>query len=128
MPVVTLTLANTGHNLLRDGISGADNPSPKYFAVGTGSSTPTASQAKLDTEVFRKAISSFTNGASVGEVLINCYLAATDAVGVSITEVAVFGGSSASSSANTGKMLGRALWSHTKTGLESVTLQLDAIT
>ncbi len=129
MPVVTLTIVNSGHGLLADGLTGADNPKAMYFALGTGSSTPIATQTKLDVEIFRKKVSSFSNGANVGERLINCFISDTDAVGVSITEVAVFGGNSATSLANSGKMIGRALWSHPgKTNLESITLQLDSTT
>lgn len=124
MPI-TLTLANTGNNWLRDVITGADSVGTIYFAIGTGNSTPTASQTKLDAEAFRKAVTSFTNGASVGELLANGYLAPTDTVGTVIAEVGLFAGNSATTSANSGKMIGRALYSHTKSSTESITLQLD---
>lgn len=126
MPSVTLTLTTVGHNLLRDALKGVDNAKILYFALGSGTSTPTASQTKLDTETFRKAISSYASGASTGEALINAYIAPTDAVGANIQEVAVFAGNSAKSTANSGIMVGRALWSHNpKLGTESITLQLD---
>ena len=129
MPVVTLTIVNSGHNLLADGLTGADNPKATYFALGTGTSTPTSTQTKLDNEIFRKKVSSFSSGVSVGERLINCFISDTDAVGVDIEEVAVFGGNSATSLANSGKMIGRAKWKHNPKGnLESITLQLDATT
>lgn len=126
MPTVTLTLTNVGHNLIRDALKGADNAKILYFALGSGTSTPAASQTKLDTELFRKAISSYANGASTGEALINCYVAPTDAVGANIQEVGVFAGNSAKSTANSGIMVGRALWAHNpKLNSESITLQLD---
>ena len=126
MPVVTLTVTNDGHNLLRNGLTGADSPKIKYFAVGTGTNAPTTSDHTLQSEVFRKAVTSFTNGTNTGETLINVYVAPNDAVNVNIQEVAVFGGNSATSAANSGVMLGRALWSHNpKTNMESVQLQLD---
>jgi hypothetical protein len=120
-----ITITNTGRNLVRDGEKGSVNPKLLYFAVGTSSTAPTANDTKLGTEVFRKAISSYANGGSVGEILASCYLAPSDAVGVAIAEVGIFGGSSASSTANSGVLLARGLYSHTKTNIESITLQLD---
>jgi len=129
MPVVTLTLTTVGHNLMRDTYTGIDNARPTYFALGSGTSAPSAGQTKLDAETFRKKVTSFTNGASTGEALINCYIAQNDAVNANIQEVAVFGGNTASAAANSGKMLGRALYAHNpKTNLESIQLQLDLTT
>lgn len=126
MSVVTLTMTNSGHNLERDGATGTDNPKPKYFALGTGTSTPSAGQTRLDSEQFRKAISSFSNGASVGQALINCNISPSDAVGLDIEEVAVYGGNSATLAANSGKMIGRARWTKSdKSNQESIVLQLD---
>lgn len=126
MPVVTLTLTDAGRNLRRDALKGTDSCKVLYWAVGSGTSTPTSAQTKLDNETFRKAISSTSNGVAVGEALINAYIAPSDAVGANIQEVGVFGGNSAKSTANSGVMLGRALWAHNpKTNLESITLQLD---
>src|SRR6266699_4277119 len=127
MPSVTLTVVNSGHNLLRDGLGGANNPKITYFALGTNNTAVVSTQTRLLNEVFRKKVTSVTNGASVGEVLINVYVAPGDTVGVDIEEIAVFGGNSATGTANSGVMFGRALWSHNpKTNLESVQLQLDA--
>lgn len=129
MPVVTLTLTNDGHNYLRDLLIGADSANTIYMAVGSGTSTPVATQHTLDSEVFRKIITSKTTGASTGEGLINCILLDSEAVGANIQEVGVFCGNTATSSSNTGKMLGRALWSHSpKTSVESIQLQLDYTT
>jgi hypothetical protein len=126
MAVVTLTLTTIGHNFLRDLLTGADSSQNMYFALGSGTSTPTAAQTQLDNEQFRKKTTSFTNGGSTGEALINCFVSDSDAVGNNIQEVAVFSGTSATSASNTGKMLGRALWSHNpKTSTESLQLQLD---
>lgn len=120
-----ITITTVGKNLVRDGEKGATNPKLLYFAIGTDNTAPAAGNTKLGNEVFRKAISSYVNGGSTGEILANCYLAPTDAVGVVIAEVGIFGGSSASSAANSGVLLARGLYSHTKTNIESVTLQLD---
>lgn len=126
MVVIPLTRTTVGDNLLRDGLTGADNPRITYFAIGSGTSTPTSAQTKLDNETFRKAVTSFTNGGSTGQALINCFLSDSDAVGLDVEEIAVFGGTSATTTANTGKMLGRAKWAHNpKTAIESIQLQLD---
>jgi hypothetical protein len=126
MPVVTLTLTDSGRNLRRDALKGTDSCKVLYFALGSGTTAPTTSDTKLQNETFRKAISSFSNGAAVGEALINAYIAPTDAVGANIQEVGAFAGNSAKSTANSGIMIGRALFAHNpKTNLESLTLQLD---
>src|SRR2546423_10277864 len=129
MPVITLTITDSGHNLLADGMTGADNPKITYFELSTGTSTPTSAQTKLDNAVFRKKVDSFSSGAGVGERIINCYVSQSDAVGVNIEEVAAYGGNSATSAINSGKMLGRARWTKSNKGnLESITLQLDSVT
>ena len=124
MPTITLQKTDVGRNLFRDGAKGANNPLIKFFAIGTGNSSPTTANTRLDTEVFRKAITTYTNG-TTGEVLVDVYVAPTDAVGVVIAEVGIFGGSSASSTANSGVLLARGLYSHTKTNTESILLRLD---
>src|SRR5258708_6888219 len=66
MPAITYTLTNAGHNLFRDASKGAANPKISYVALGTGSTAPTTGDTKLQAEVYRKAISSYTNGANPG--------------------------------------------------------------
>jgi hypothetical protein len=128
MPVVALTLTDSGRNLRRDALKGTDSCKVLYWAIGSGSTAPTTSDTKLQSETLRKAVSSVSNGASVGECLISAYLSPSDAVGANIQEVGVFAGNSAKSTANSGVMLGRALWAHNpKTNLESITLQLDLV-
>jgi hypothetical protein len=122
---VNMQITNVGLNLLRDGKSGANNPKITYFALGTGSSTPGASNTALDTEVFRKAVTTFTNG-STGEILIALYLSPTDAVGINIAEVGLFGGSAASLTPGTGVLYARGLYSHpSKANTESIQFTLD---
>jgi hypothetical protein len=125
--VVTATVLVTtvGHNLLRDGLSGANNPKISYVALGTSSTAPSVNDTRLGAEVYRKKVASYTPGAT-GELFINGYLAPGDAVGVSIAEIGFFGGSSATSSANSGVLLARGLYSHaSKSGVESIQAQLD---
>lgn len=126
LPTVSMTMTNNGHNLLRDGTKGVNNPAITYVAFGSGTSTPTATQTKLDSELFRKAVTSVANGASVGESLINFYVGPSDATGDDFEELAFFGGSSATSAKDTGVMLARGLWTHNpKSGTESITVALD---
>ncbi len=107
-------------------MKGANTSVIKYVALGTSNTAPTAGDHTLGAETFRKAVTSFTNGASNGEVLINMYLAPGDAVGNNIQEVGFFGGGAATSSANTGVLLAHGLYAHNpKTAVESIQFQLD---
>ncbi len=121
MSAITITTA--GRNLLRDGESGAQNPKITYVALGTDSTAPAVGQTALFAEVFRKAVTSYTNGAN-GEILINMYLAPSDLVGISVQEVAFFGGN-ATKTANSGTMLARGLYAHTHVNTESIQFQID---
>jgi hypothetical protein len=120
-------MTTLGHNLLRDGQSGANNALIKYIAFGTGSAAPTIGDTKLVAETFRKAITSFSNGASTGELLSNMYLSPADAVSYSISEVGIFGGSSASSALNSGVLIARGLFTHTHVATESIIFTYDSI-
>lgn len=123
--MAAITITNAGLNLLRDAISGANNSKFLYFAVGSSTTAPAVSDTQLGNETFRKAVSSYTNGGT-GEVLVSAYLGPTDAVGLDIEEVGVFGGNAASSALNSGVLIAHGLFSHNpKTGLESIILQLD---
>jgi len=118
-----ITITTAGRNLLRDGESGAQNPKITYVALGTDSTAPDVGQTALIAEVFRKAVTSYTNGGT-GEILINMYLSPSDLVGISVQEVGFFAGN-ATKTANSGTLLARGLYAHTKTGVESIQFQLD---
>lgn len=119
-----ITITNVGHNLIRDGLGGLNNALIKYVAFGTSSTSPTVNDTKLGAEVFRKAVTTYTPGAT-GEILISMYLSPGESVGTAIAEVGFFGGNAASSSANTGVLLARGLYSHTHTNVESIQFTLD---
>jgi hypothetical protein len=119
-----ITVTTVGKNLLRDARKGTNSAKVTYVALGTSNTSPTAGDTKLGAEVFRKAISSYASGGT-GESLANGYIAPTEAVGISINEVGFFGGSSATSVANSGILIARGLYAHTKLGTESITLQFD---
>lgn len=120
-----IVITSAGLNLLRDSLNGAATPKITYVALGTSNALPQTSDTLLGNEVFRKKVTSYTNGANPGETLINMYLAPGDAVGTNIQEVGFFGGSSASSLPNSGVLLAHGLYSHTKQGVESIQFQLD---
>lgn len=122
-----ITVTNAGLNLIRDGLSGANNEKITYVALGTSSTAPAATDTRLGNETFRKRVTSYTNGASNGEVIINLYLAPGDAVGTGIQEIGFFGGNGASGTVNSGVLLARGLYSHSKTNLESIQIQLDFV-
>lgn len=126
--MAAITITDDGRNLRRDGLDGANNPKITYVALGTSNTAPTAGDHTLGNEVFRKAVTSFTNGAAAGEILINMYLGSGDALGVTIQEVGFFGGSTATSAANSGVLLARGLYNHTRpavAGSETIQFQLD---
>src|SRR5258708_5915196 len=151
----TLTKTTVGLNLLRDSNSGAANDTITYVSLGTGTTAPSAGDVKLVAEVFRKKVTSYANG-TTGEilvsmylapgdangfdieihayqyftrctVLVSMYLAPGDANGFDIEEVGFWGGN-ASSTPNSGVLIGRGLWSHNpKVSTESIQFQLDWI-
>lgn len=127
MPI-TMTTTNAYADLVRNAqLSGGPyDISPKYVALGTGSATPAATDTQLGTETFRKAVTSVVAGGAHGELLITLYLDPTDAV-TTITEVGVFAGVGATGTANSGTLMGRALYSHPHTNTESVQLVVDWI-
>lgn len=125
MPALTIT--NAGLNLARDVLNGVPGASLAitYVAIGTGTQGSPATATQLAAEAFRKAVASVSNGAAVGEGLINGYIAPTDSAGTVITEIGFFGGS-ATGAANSGTLIFYGLYSHTHTNTESVQLVADS--
>lgn len=125
MPTIAMTKTNEWLNVTADGYAGIDNPKITYVAIGSGTSTPSSSQTQLDTETFRKAVTSYSRGGT-GELFVNVFLGPSDAVGFDIEEVALFAGNAATTTPNSGRMVARGLWSHpSKSGSESITLSFD---
>jgi len=122
--MAAITITDAGRNLLRDSLKGATNPLIKYVAFGSSSTAPTTGDIKLGSEIYRKAITSYTNGAT-GEVFINLYLAPSDLAGTTVAEIGFFGGSGANVNPNTGVLLAHGLYSHTKVSTESIQFVLD---
>jgi hypothetical protein len=121
MTAVTMTTA--GENLVRDAGKGLATFVVSYIAVGTGTTPPTASDTQLVSEVGRYA-TTVSNGTNQGEAIYSVTLQTTDQAGVTIQEVGFFGGT-ATSTANTGTLLGRVLYNHAKTNSETLQLTFD---
>lgn len=121
--MATATLTDAGRNLIRDARRGlATDVKIKYVAVGTGTNAPAASDTQLQTETFRKALTQSSSPAA-GAGLFTLYLSPGDAVGVGIQEVGWFAGAAATATTNSGVLVARGLYAHTKLSTESV--QID---
>lgn len=125
MSIIALQKTNVGLNLYRNASKNAANTTiVKYFAVGTGSTTPDAGDTRLVAEAFRKAVSSYTDS-TTGAEIIDVYISPDDAVGINIAEVGIFGGANATSTVNSGTLLARGLYSKpAKSNSESIVLRL----
>lgn len=122
---LTMTVTDAGLNLVRDGFSGANNPKITYVAVGSGMTAPADGDTTLGTELFRKAVTSYTNNGT-GGIIVTLYLSQSDAVGQDIEEVGVFAGSTASATLGSGVLVARALFGHgNKSDTESINLQCN---
>lgn|SRR5678815_4635988 len=118
--MATATLTTAGKNLIRDARRGlVTDVSIKYVAIGTNSTAPSASDVQLGAETFRKALTSSASP-TAAEGLFTLYLAPGDAVGTGIQEVGWFAGSAATGTANSGVLIARGLYAHTKTASESI--------
>lgn len=84
----------------------------KYFAFGTGSGTPTASDTQLFEEVYRKQVTQLSSP-SAGVVQSVCSLGSLEA-NYHLTEIGVFCGPEASSLPDSGVMLSHIAWDFEK--------------
>jgi len=101
--------------------AGVPNLEIKYLAIGTSSTPPTASNVQLGTEVFRTAdIALSTTG--TGVVTSQFTILAADYTG-SISEIGIFGGTTATAAVNSGTLISRILWSYTKLATEELFFQ-----
>jgi hypothetical protein len=118
--MATATLTDAGRNLIRDARLGlVSDVKIKYVAIGTNSTAPSASDTQLGAESFRKALTA-PSAPGTGQGLFTLYLAPGDAVSVGIQEVGWFAGSAAAGTANSGVLVARGLYAHTKTASESI--------
>ena len=86
-------ITNSGLNLTRDLLNGDTVNTPSHIAIGTGTTSPKATDTALETEVLRKAISAKSKPAT-GQVLFEITVGTTEANGYNLTEVGLFNSSS----------------------------------
>lgn len=89
-----------------------------YFALGTGSTAVTTTDTTLDTEIFRTAVATESTP-TTGQVEHTFIVLDSEAV-ATIAEIGIFGGSTATASADTGKLISRVLWSEVKSNSEEL--------
>jgi len=124
--MTAITITDAGRRLYRDSTRGANTPLIKYVAVGTGTTAPSTSDTQLVNEVYRKAVTSYVNGAAPGEVIVSMFLGAGDANGQDIEEIGFYGGSAATGIGNSGVLVAHGLYSvNPKTINQNVQIQLD---
>ncbi len=101
---------------------------PGDTTVGTSVTfTPTVSDTQLQTEVFRKAITSSQLVSSPsGEAMSVMYLSPTDAAGDYIAEIGWFSGA-ATSSPNTGTMIARVAYQNIRPSDQSSSLNIQRL-
>ncbi len=126
--MATATLTDTGRNLVRDARRGlVTDLKIKYVAVGTNSTAPAAGQTQLLAESFRKVLTSMAASPPTGQETFTLYLSPGDAVSVGIQEVGWFAGSAATGVANSGVMVARGLYAHTKLASESIQVDFTLV-
>lgn len=86
----------------------------EYIAVGTSDAAIDDTDTQLGNEIYRIAPSSGPTRIATGIVQTKFIISKTSAV-ATLEEIAIFCGSTASGSANTGKILSRILWHYEKT-------------
>jgi hypothetical protein len=105
----------------------AANLEIKYLALGTGTTTVTDNDAALATEIFRVADTSLSANAT-GQVTSEFVVLDSEAV-ATIEEIGIFGGTSATLTADVGICISRILWHHVKTNSEEITFRrIDTLT
>lgn len=110
---------NAGRTALLNFIASAGGSTGiTYFAVGTGTAAPLATDTQLGNEVFRKAVSSTT--VSGNQILISTFFLAAEG-NFSYTEAGPFGGTGASGTANSGTLYAHAPYVYTKTSAVALT-------
>ena len=109
-------------NQLIDSLVGtAPNLEIKYLAVGTSSAALGDAQTQLTTEIFRTPAVTGPTRTATGQVETEFTILDSEAV-ATIEEIGIFGGSTASITANSGTLISRILWHKVKTSSEEITI------
>lgn len=91
----------------------------KYLALGTDNTPITDTDTQLGNEIFRTAYVERTEPGTAQ--LQHRFIALTSDAVAQIEEIGIFGGATATSTANTGILISRILWSRNKTNSEEIT-------
>lgn len=103
---------------LRDG---AALPELSFMAWGTGATAPAAGDVLLDNEAGRKQVTSQVAGTTPNKTVTTTYIAPGEG-NIAIAELGWFAGP-ATDVEDTGTLVARVLWSHTKTEEESIQVE-----
>lgn len=110
-----------GKNAVRDTLGGfITDCKTRYVAFGTNNTAVVNTQHTLVAEGFRKAVTQYTQGSN-GVVNSTVYVAPNEC-NISIQEIGWFAGPLAISATNSGIMIARVLWAHSKTNAENLTI------
>jgi len=134
--VLKNTITNLLFNLYRDALAGdwgnILDAKIKHIAIGDGTTAPTVTDTTLDNEVFRVALTD-EDATVTAQYTTVFYLAPDEAVGA-IEELGWYAGTGSNdwgggAGKDTGTLIARVLWSHTKTNVESIQFErIDSIT
>ena len=106
----------------------APNMEIKYMGFGTDNTAPTVSDTQLGSESARFQPTTAFSQVAIGKTSGAFFLTSTDLNGVDIEEIGVFCGSTASSTANSGTLLSRILWSFSKTANDEIEItRIDTV-
>ncbi len=112
-------LTTVGKNMQRDGLQGVvTDLKIKRLGIGGSAAAVDPAQTKLVSEFFRKAITSYTPGAT-GILVTITYIAPYEANTPKVEELGWFCGVLATDTKDSGIMISRILYPRQKTGLES---------
>jgi len=113
-------IMDLGKNMIRDVLSGATSDGKiKYIALGDNVAALASNQTTLGDELFRKATTTQSSTVT-GQIVTTNFIDTTEATSFTIQEIGWFAGPLASSSANTGIMVARILYSRAKSSSESL--------
>lgn len=117
--VVDNRVTNLFLNALINALDGIDpDIQIKYLAIGTSSAAINDADTQLGAEIFRTQFTT-SNNTATGEFTTTFTIFDNEAV-ATWQEIGLFGGSTATSTPNSGKMISRILYNRVKTNLEEI--------
>lgn len=132
MAAIAMTVTYGGRDWIRSAPPGWASAQVICFAVGTGTTAPTVNDTQLAAEAYRNVFQNAANGTNHGEIHMYGFIDLAFA-NVTISELGLFasitGNTASATTANTGVLIARALWSPalSKTNQNTVTLDFDIL-